>query len=186
VRRDRSRRLRRPRRQFRRKGVFGHQLSVDDSIVRVPLFVCDPTGLLDPGSVSEPVSLTDIYPTIAELTGVPAPETNAVSLSDTNRDCAYTYYDATDVDHLLDAIAQLDITLADLPPLKQYAVWRSPEDKAVWYPDVDKWDGPSATDDSLRSKLKEHTERLSPVRSNSGEQVSDAVADRLEDMGYLR
>jgi len=169
---------------FGERGIFGHHFSVDDSVVHVPLFVRDPTGELDPGRVSEPVSLVDVYATIAELADASAPETNSHSLLNGGHEYAYTYYDATEVEHLLNAAKQLGMTPADLPPLRQHAIWKSPAEKSIWYPDSDEWNEPSTGDRSLRSELDRHTERLNPIRTRD-EEISNAVSGRLEDMGYL-
>ncbi len=60
-------------------GGFSHRYSLHREVVHVPLFVKLPspgrTGVID-----EPVSLTDLYPTILELLGIPASDTDGRSL----------------------------------------------------------------------------------------------------------
>ena len=63
------------------------------------------------------------------------------------------------------------------------ATRRSPNKKLIWYPDENVFDGPSADDGSLRSKLETHFPELSTARTRDRE-VSDTVAQRLSDMGY--
>lgn len=162
-------------------GVYGHQYSVHDSIIRVPLVVRDPTGTLDSGVVESPVSLADLYPTILSLAGVPKPETNAIDLTSDTREYAFSYYDISD--HEIHQQAEdVGVDSAALPPAVQYAVWKSPKERLTWYPEHDIVD---REDRELEAELKAHTRALETVETSEGK-IRDNVADRLKDIGYLK
>lgn len=62
------------------RGRLGHGHSLYEELIRSPLVMRYPRRL-DPGRVSEPVSLVDVMPTALELLGVPAlPDAEGVSL----------------------------------------------------------------------------------------------------------
>jgi len=58
---------------FLEHGYLGHAQSLFDEELRVPLIIVPPDGNAGGRVVSEPVSLLDIYPTLAEFAGVKAP-----------------------------------------------------------------------------------------------------------------
>lgn len=168
---------------FGEDGIYGHQLSVADSLIRVPLVVYDPTGTLPEGKHSRLVQLNDLFPTILELCGEEPPETHSLSLlEDEERDAAFTYYSVADsfIDRISDRI---DVN--ELPPKRQYAVWKSPDEKAVYYPDTETWKEDEPDDESLREELLAHLSTLSPIDTRGGADVSDDVKKNLEEMGYL-
>jgi len=63
--------------EFFEHGGKGHQRTLFDEVVRVPLLVAGP-GVAAGRVVSEQVRLIDLYPTLARLAGVPASEELAV------------------------------------------------------------------------------------------------------------
>jgi arylsulfatase A-like enzyme len=60
--------------EFVEHGGAGHGTTLYEESLRVPLAIHAP-GLLAPGRVDVPVDLVDLAPTIADLLGVPAPQT---------------------------------------------------------------------------------------------------------------
>lgn len=158
-------------------GIFGHHWTVDESVVRVPLVVRDPTGTVDTGRVTDPVSLVDVYPTILDITDTEGPPTRGESLADRTREFAYTYYEAPP--HCTREAEQLGLS-DRLPPSEQHLVWQSPSSKFVFCPGT----GEMAGDESLKPTLQTHTESLVEVGAGSGD-VGDDVADRLRSIGYL-
>lgn len=166
---------------FGEGGVYGHQYSVQDSVIRVPLLIRDPTETLESGVVDSPVSLADIYPTILSLTGVSKPETNAVDLTTDAREYAFSYYDISEHEIHQQAEA-MDVDSAALPPAVQYAIWKSPGERLTWYPESDSVD----TDNpELEREIKSQTQRLEAIETNEGT-IGKDVADRLRDIGYLK
>lgn len=165
-------------------GHFGHQFSVDDVLLRVPLLVYDPTGTVPSGRTDSLAQLNDLYPTLLDLAGVEAPETQSRHLVKENREAAYTYYVAPD--SVVERFARMDgVSRAELPPTRQYAVWQSPDRKLVWYPEENRYNGPAATDEALRDLLAGHMDSLEPVATREDDDVSRTVEQNLRDMGYL-
>ena len=64
--------------EFRDHGGFEHGQSLYDELLRVPLVIKSPG--LGAAKVTPPVSLIDIVPTLVDLAGLPATETQGVSL----------------------------------------------------------------------------------------------------------
>jgi arylsulfatase A-like enzyme len=59
---------------FMQHGALGHGLHVYEEEVRIPLILCAPGSGLPRGmTISPPVSLLDVYPTLVDLCGLPAP-----------------------------------------------------------------------------------------------------------------
>ncbi|RAW44748.1 sulfatase [Halorubrum sp. 48-1-W] len=167
---------------FGEQNIFGHQCSVDDSLIRVPLFIRDPTKKLTFDRVSNPVSLVDLYATILSLTGADIPETDSRDLTKRSREYAYVYYDDMGTQTLPNSV--LKRLEDDLPPRQMYAVWKNPDTKIVWYPEENKYSGTSAENDHLQSVLHNHIEKLSKV-DTSAEKIDNQALTRLENMGYL-
>lgn len=62
------------------QGVYHmHGATVNDEIVQVPLILSAP-GSLEPGVVASQVRTVDLAPTLLDVTGLPAPETDGASL----------------------------------------------------------------------------------------------------------
>lgn len=169
--------------QFGEAGVFDHNFSIHDSILRVPLLVRDPTGRIGSGTVSTPVSLLDIYPTVLELAGVSPPETEAVSLVDGDREYAYSHYDISEHESYVNA-PDRGVRLDELPPAIQVSVWKSESEKLVYYPGEDRYNSSGESTEHLREELREHMNDLNYGESKGGE-LGEAVTQRLEDIGYL-
>lgn len=167
---------------FGEDGIYGHQFSVADSLIRVPLIVHDPTGRFPEGRRSELAQLNDLFPTILEYCGCAPPESHSVSLlGDATRDAAYTYYSVADsfVERL-----RASIDVAELPPRKQYAIWKSPDEKAVYFPEEERW-AEGSPDEELQAQLLEHLAGLHEYDVDHGVDVDAAVRENLEQMGYL-
>lgn len=159
-------------------GMIGHQFSVADPLIRVPLLVSDPTGRLGSGTRGDIVQLTDIYPTVFDLLGEDYERPNAFSLTSQNaRDTAYAYYETPSFFH-----ERIGTELAsELPPDRQYVAWRTPDEKLIWYPDEASFQGQH----SLRENLRNHHASLEPVRTRDGTELREDVRNNLEQMGYL-
>lgn len=167
---------------FGENEVFGHQFSVDDSLIRVPLLVRDPTDTLNGGTVTTPASLVDIYPTLLSLTDTDGPETEGIDLSTETREYAYTHYDATDCHFYVNLSDDLDEDR--IPPVRQRSIWASSDRKVVVYPDRDEFGAVGDEDGTLRRQLERHTEGLERIPTST-EVLDDGVTERLKDMGYV-
>jgi len=64
--------------EFLDHGDLFHGQSLHDELEKIPLIIFVPNVV--PKRVAYPVSLIDIYPTLADLTGIPAPSGNGISL----------------------------------------------------------------------------------------------------------
>jgi arylsulfatase A-like enzyme len=168
---------------FGEHGVFGHHFSLEDPLVHVPLLIRDPTGRLEPGGRSDPVSLIDIHPTVLDLADVSGPTSSGTSLLEGARDEVYIHYDVTDLAYYTDA-PQRGIDQAALPPSQQFGIWRSPDQKVFYYPDRETYVDVGPDSETLRARLDEHVAEVGEVSAEDGT-VSGSVAQRLEDMGYL-
>jgi hypothetical protein len=169
---------------FGEDGIFGHQYSVHNSIIRVPLLIRDPTGTLEPGTVSTPVSLVDVYPTVLGLAGVSAPDTRAIDLTMETRQFAFTHYDISGHELYLNA-PDHGVDQDRLPAPEQHAVWKDEGERLTWFPGEDEYDGVGDSDSELKARLKDHMDRLDPVEADDG-QIGEDAAQRLKDIGYLQ
>ncbi len=165
-------------------GLTSHQFSVADELIRVPLLIRDPTGTIESGRTDELAQLNDIYPTLLSLLGFEPPETRSVDLTSDQREAAYVYYRCSDtqVESVED---ECDVSREQLPPRRQYAVWKSPEEKTIWYPNEDEYDGPAAADSELREQLRDHYASLEEVPLAGAETISADTEENLRSMGYL-
>ncbi len=59
--------------EFFERGRWGHQRTLYDEVVRIPLVISLPSAMASGTRVAAQARLQDIYPTIAELCGVPVP-----------------------------------------------------------------------------------------------------------------
>ncbi|WP_152422143.1 hypothetical protein [Natrialba asiatica] len=155
--------------------MFGHSFSVADELIRVPLLVYDPTEQLTSGRRRSIVQLNDLYLTILELAGEDPPETNSVSLLNESRDAAFVHYERAD--------SELEYPQSAYPPFKQYATWKSPSSKLIYYPEEDRMAGCDSGE--LQSKLDDHLTQLNPVHPKGETQLSESVEQQLKNMGYL-
>lgn len=165
-------------------GHFGHQFSVDDALIRVPLLILDPTDSIPQDRADSVVQLNDLHPTALSMAGIDAPETRSVDLTRRERDVGYVYYSAPD--SFIDRMRSSgDISVEDLPPTKQYAAWRSEDEKIVWYPEKEEYAGPDSADADLQERMHEHKESLRRVSPDDDGEMSRAVEDNLRRLGYL-
>lgn len=169
---------------FGERGIFGHHLTTDDSVIRVPLLIRDPTGQIKSRTVSTPASLVDIYPTILGFAGIDTPDTNAIDLSTETRHYAYTHYDVSDHD-VYTSTDKLGVELNNLPPRKQLVVWMSDDNKLVQYSKKNRYDIVGNKREHLEKELNAHIKRLKSVKS-SHSSLDSGVTQRLIEMGYLR
>lgn len=170
---------------FGEKGVFGHHFSTDDSLIRVPLIIRDPTNRLSSENASEPASLVDLYPTVLGLSGAETPNNSGIDLAVHSRDYAYTYYDVSNHDYYIRS-SDRGISTDDLPPAIQHVIWQSECKKGTWYPIEEDWEVVGGDEDGLlRKQLSTHTDQLRSIGVETGE-ISNSVKQQLKDMGYLR
>jgi arylsulfatase A-like enzyme len=167
---------------FGERGIFGHHFSMDESIIRVPLLIRDPTGNISSGRVSKPVSLVDIYPTILSLAKANIPDNSGIDLSTDTRDEAFSYYDVSDHDFYTN---DYGIKKQELPSPIQYTVWRSQSERLTYYPISDTYRAIGDNESELRDRLQEHKAGFTELETNSHE-LSKDVQKRLEDIGYLK
>ncbi|WP_231186445.1 sulfatase [Haladaptatus sp. DYF46] len=166
---------------FGEDGVFGHQFSLDDALLRVPLLIRDPTGTIPTGEHDDLVQLNDLYPTILDLCGLEAPDTNSISIGTGDRETAFVNYVAPE--DVVEKNERLHPSKRPLP--RQYAAWRSPTEKLHWYPEKGEYGGPAAQNKELREVFESHLESLTPLPPQGTEQVSAEVKQNLQEMGYL-
>jgi arylsulfatase A-like enzyme len=163
---------------------WGHSFSLSDSLIRVPLLVRDPTGKLDPGRPEGPVQLNDLYPTLASIAGVDTPDTLSVDLTSSERDEAFAHYYGPE--HIIERVLEeTDISRSQLPPRRQLALWRSPEQKVVWNLEEETFTGPADDDEELRQRLRRHLSELAIVEPTRDLPMSETVRQNLQEMGYL-
>ncbi|MCJ0618973.1 sulfatase [Haloarcula hispanica] len=167
---------------FGEDNILGHQFSVADSLIRVPLIIHDPTDRIKNGAYSDIVQLNDLYETIVGLIGADSPDTNSVDIRTETRDTAYTYYSASD--SFVNKISE-NIDRTRLPPKKQFVAWQSPDKKLVYYPDREEYAGPGCNCDKLRDSLMQHQKQLKRIEQQKSETLSDDIKENLEQMGYL-
>lgn len=162
---------------------FGHQFSVADSLIRVPLLIIDPTDTLASGVRSDIVQLNDLYPTLGSILGFQHPETRSVDLTSSSRETAFVYYSCPNsfVERLKSKAEYND----DLPPTRQYVAWESPSKKLVWYPEERTFAGPARNDNKIRERLQSHNESLVRIEQQATDEMSAQVEQNLQQLGYL-
>jgi len=174
---------------FDEDGIFGHNFTVSDSVVRVPLLIRDPEQPIHTGVHEEIVQLNDLYPTILDAVGCDSPETRSRSLyANRSRDCAFVSYSTPssmwkDIRESLPA--EFDKSLDECLEREQRLVWQLDEKKLVWYPLTDRYEPTGGETDKLWNKLSAHMSSLNPVQPAGEGNVSEAVLDNIRDMGYL-
>jgi len=158
------------------KGVYHmHGATLFDEIVQVPLILSAP-GRLEPGVVESQVRTVDLVPTLLDLAGLPARETDGESLLqvDGDRPAVITGTD-------MGALTTLAVRQ---PPWKLILHVESGEEEAYRL-DVDPRERSSRDDapPELRSLLFQELE--SAERHELTEEEEATVAKRLSDLGYL-
>lgn len=167
---------------FGENGVFGHHFSMDESLIRVPLLIRDPTGQISADRVSDPVSLVDIYPTILELANADIPDNSGYDLSQSSRDEAFSYYDISKQSYYTN---DYGVSKEDLPPPIQHTVWRSNSERLTYFPTIDEYRAVGNNKSELRGLLQEHKANFNRITTGSDE-LSQDVQKRLKEMGYLK
>lgn len=163
-------------------GWIGHQYTVADEIIRVPLLIRDPTRKIQTGLCQDVVQINDLYPTLASLCNISAPETNSIDLSQTAREAAFVHYSAP---ASFEKRVHSRVSKSNLPPRKQYAIWRNSDQKVIWHPEIESIND-LESDPNLLRLFKEHFKELNPIeQSHSRNQISRETLDHLEQMGYL-
>ena len=159
------------------KGVYHmHGATLYDEIVHVPLILSAP-GRLDPGVVAEQVRSVDLMPTLLELAGVPARETDGESLLHVDGDRPAVIA-GTD----MGALTKLAVRL---PPWKLILHVESGEEEA-YNLEADPRElvsRPADAPPELRENVFRELE--SAERRELTEEEEATVAKRLADLGYL-
>jgi arylsulfatase A-like enzyme len=157
--------------------MFGHSYSLADELIRVPLLVHDPTGQLEERRRRDVVQLNDLYPTILEMAGLDAPETNSISLLDESHESAFV--------HFLKLTDSLELPESEYHPFEQYAIWRSPSSKLVYAPEEDSRELDGNRESGLAKELDEHLKRLLKMPSKGESELASSTRSQLENVGYL-
>jgi arylsulfatase A-like enzyme len=158
------------------KGVYHmHGATLYDEIVQVPLIVSAP-GRLDPAVVESQVRTVDLVPTLLELAGLPARETDGESLLSVDGDRPAVIA-GTDMGTLTKlAIRQ--------PPWKLVVDVESGDEEAFRL-DVDPRELSPRDDAPPELRGLVFTELESAERHELTEEEEATVAKRLSDLGYL-
>jgi arylsulfatase A-like enzyme len=159
------------------KGVYHmHGATVYDEVVQVPLILSAP-GRLDPSVVGAQVRSVDLMPTLLELAGLPARETDGESLLDVQGDRPAVIA-GTD----MGALTKLAVRM---PPWKLILHVESGEEEA-YNLELDPRERESRPADSP-AELRElvFRELESAERRELTEEEEAIVARRLADLGYL-
>jgi N-sulfoglucosamine sulfohydrolase len=159
------------------KGVYHmHGATLDDEIVQVPLIVSAP-GRLESAVVDSQVRTVDLVPTLIELAGLPARETDGESLLRVAGDRPAVIA-GTD----MGALTKLAVRV---PPWKLILHVESGEEEA-YRPDTDPREldsRPADVPPELRDLVFRELE--SAERHELTEEEEATVAKRLSDLGYL-
>jgi arylsulfatase A-like enzyme len=159
------------------KGVYHmHGATVYDEIVQLPLILSAP-GRLEPGAVSEQVRSVDLVPTLLELAGLPARETDGESLLHLEGDRPAVIA-GTD----MGALTKLAVRM---PPWKLILHVESGEEEAynLELDPRERESRPADVPPGLRDLLFRELE--SAERRELTEEEEATVAKRLSDLGYL-
>jgi len=116
--------------------------------------------------------------------GISPPKSNSIDITSEKREAAYTYYDVTNHD-LYTKASNRGIDISMLPPPKQHVVWKSKHEKGVLYPESREFISNAENSSQLEKLLEAHTDNLVEIDTGQ-ESIDDDVADRLEQMGYLK
>jgi arylsulfatase A-like enzyme len=158
------------------KGVYHMPgATLYDEIVQVPLILSAP-GRLDPAVVESQVRTVDLVPTLLELAGLPARETDGESLLDVDGDRAAVIA-GTD----MGALTKLAIRQ---PPWKLVLDVESGEEEAFRL-DVDPRELAPRDDAPPELRSLVFSELESAERHELTEEEEATVAKRLSDLGYL-
>ena len=159
------------------KGVYHmHGATVYDEVVQVPLILSAP-GRLDPGVVASQVRSVDLMPTLLELAGLPARETDGESLLDVKEDRPAVIA-GTD----MGALTKLAVRK---PPWKLILEVESGEEEAynLELDPRERESRPADVPPELRELVFRELE--SAERRELTEEEEATVARRLADLGYL-
>ena len=159
------------------KGVYHmHGSTVYDEIVQLPLILSAP-GRLEPGVVREQVRSVDLVPTLLELAGLPARETDGESLLHVDGDRPAVIA-GTD----LGTLTKLAVRM---PPWKLILHVESGEEEAydLELDPRERESRPADAPSDLRALL--FAELESAERRELTEEEEATVAKRLSDLGYL-
>ena len=158
------------------KGVYHmHGATLFDEIVEVPLILSAP-GRLDPGVVESQVRTVDVMPTLLDLAGLPARETDGESLLHVEGD-----RDAIVAGTDMGRLTKLAIRR---PPWKLILHVESGEEEAYRL-DVDPRELEPRTDAPHELRELVFHELESAERRELTEEEEATVAKRLSDLGYL-
>jgi arylsulfatase A-like enzyme len=158
------------------KGVYHmHGATLYDEIVEVPLILSAP-GALDPGVVPSQVRTVDLMPTLLELSGLPARETDGESLLHVDGDRAAVVA-GTD----MGALTKLAVRM---PPWKLILHVESGEEEAYRL-DLDPRELEPRTDAPPELREVVFRELESAERHELTEEEEATVAKRLSDLGYI-
>jgi choline-sulfatase len=166
---------------FGEHGEVSHSLFVYDTTLRVPLIIAGPS--ISRRTISGPVSLIDVVPTVLKLLDVKGLDADGIDLTPAMNGATVpdrSLY-AESFAPLLDfgwaplrSIRSQGVKYIDAPKPELYDVARDPGETQ----DV------SSSDDARVATLREQVQRYTPAAPNSGNADPQALA-RLQALGYV-
>lgn len=160
-------------------GNWGHQFSVADAVIRVPLLIHDPNDEFKPGVVEDLVQLNDLFPTLLSIAGVQIPDTNSIDLTTQTREAAFSYYHAPE--SYIQNVCLEELSPDQLPPKLQFSAWAGPSKKGYWFPETMETKG----QERLVDVLKKHHSHLDSGKIKYSDGISEQVKQNLQNMGYI-
>lgn len=162
------------------KNLWGHQFSVANEVICVPLILKDPSGNITASRRDDVVQLNDLYCTVLSMIDAKLPDLHSYNISSPKRDAAFVYY-STPESYIERIQRNHDLDTDQLPPKEQFAAWCEPKKRATWYPKLDKFTG----DSDLVDTLKEHCSSLVNIDGKKTSSLNKETEQNLRDMGYI-
>ncbi len=169
---------------FGEDNVYGHNFSLSDAVIRVPLLIYDPTNTFKPQQ-NKLIQTNDLYPSIANVCGCDVPKTNSIDIITNERNAAFVHYDAADsmYNDLKNSVKERGLDESDVPAKEMYCIWKNDHTKAVWVPE--KYENETNDSEELESELSNHFDMLKNVQKGEDMKIDEDVLDNLKDMGYV-
>ncbi len=169
---------------FGEDNVYGHNFSLSDAVIRVPLLIHDPTNTFK-NQQNKLIQTNDLYPSIANACDCDVPKTNSVDIITSERNAAFVHYNAADsmYNDLKNSVKERGLDVTEVPPKEMYCIWKNNHTKSVWVPEKHK--NKTNSDNDLERELRIHLEMLKNVQKGKDVKIEQKVLDNLKDMGYV-